>query len=220
MKDLDVHKYIEEQNSKEKEEIIQRVIDPLDLSDKKIPRKSKRKPIIFAIAAVVCLCLIIIIPIIVVNNNDKERYYSSDDCIYQKLDYTVKDYEQKNNIKLLYLDWYASSLETVTALYTDKKDGKFVYMEESLLNGEDNVGAELIITVKNIKLDIINNFIDLCDIVTTYNNIKINYHNNFPGQCFAYFTYNNYSYYLSLQSLGMSFDDEQYIIDIIKEMIK
>ncbi len=223
MKDMDLHKYIEEQGQKEKEELFQRVIEPLTFKDKK-PNEDKkpRKYLSYLIPTIACICLlIIIVPIMFVSASNREKYYTANDCEYQRLDYTAKEYSERNKLNLLYIDWYDYSVETYTYLFTDKKDkDKFVYLKESLVNTEKKVASKLYILERKVKVAELDEYDEMCKSSTYLNNIKIYYYNKFPSKSFAHFEYNKFHYYIELNSLQENFSDEQYIINFIKDLLE
>ncbi len=224
MKEEKIHNHIEEQKTEEKEALFSRLSSEIEFTPSK-PVRTNAKPKVLALAVsaavLICLC-IIIVPIIILNANKEPniRYYSSDYCVYQPLDCSLKEYGQENNVKLLYIDWYDLSDRT-TQLYIDKNDqSRIVYFEEILFNVEKDIIATLYITDIYTKMDFLDEYCEVCNESITFNEFTINFRNDFPRNSFAYFQYNKYSYYISLQSISESLNDEQLITNIVESMLQ
>ncbi len=224
MKEEKIHNHIEEQKTEEKEALFSRLSSEIEFTPSK-PVKTNVNPKVLALAVpaavLICLC-IIIVPIIILNSNKEPdiRYYTLDYCVYQPLDCSLKEYGQKNNVNLLYIDWYDLS-DCTTQLYVDKNDqSRVVYFEEILLNFEKEIVATLYITDIYTKMDFLDEFCEGCNESTTLNKLTVNYHNAIPRESYAYFQYNKYSYYISLQSMSESLNDEQLIINIVESMLQ
>ena len=94
--------------------------------------------------AVAVACLAIILPF-VLNRSDlpaitppdnpslsEERYYAAAACKKIELKYSLKEYSDRNNLSLLYVDWYDVA-DIKTSLYVNKEDSTdIIYYEEIL----------------------------------------------------------------------------------------
>ena len=222
MKDKDIHKYIEDQEPEEKAALFQRVMGNLDVANEPIRNKKKRRVFAYTFSAValVCLCLIIILPILLKDKEPDYRYRESDSCVYQLVDYNVKEYAQSNNLDMLYINWYDIAEEYTTLLYSDKDDlNEIIYIEEDLVNIEDEVIAILYIMDIYTEVDVIKTKFANLDLSYDYNGVNIFYINNYNIESFAYFQYNNYSYYIWLQNMSIEPYDEQLILNIAEGML-
>ncbi len=228
MKDRDIHKFIEEQDSKRKVALYKKSIGAI--IEAEANEKPKRKKINYrfliygasSIALILCICFIIILPIMFSDNAEDPitRYSSADDYVNELSDYTIKEYAQKNGKELLYIDWYDIAEDRQTTIYKDKNDlAKVVFIEEDLVNLDAEILAILYVTDIYTEVDFLQSKFGGLFNNIEYNGVVINYHNNLSHESFSCFRYNGYCYYIWLQNLSSNGYDKQLIVDIVKEML-
>ncbi len=217
------HKFIEEQNTEEKEELYERLKQRLNLPE--APAKENKntgfiqffkKPyriIACASAALVVLCLAIFIPLALKGGElAEERYCYEKDCVKTDIA-SIKDYAEENDLPLLYLEWYEKGQLIYSNLFSDNTE-KFVYIKEKISNDETGDLVILYITDKNTKVDVFEKFWNICDIEYTFNSNLI-YWKAQSSESLAYFENGNYRYFIELVR-PMS---EEAILDIVREML-
>lgn len=217
------HKFIEEQNTEEKEELYERLKQRLNLPEAPVKENKKtgfvrffKKPyriIACASAALVVFCLAIFIPLALKGGElAKERYCHEKDCV--KMDIvSIKDYAKENDLPLLYLEWYEKGQLIYSSLFLDNTE-KFVYIKEKISNDETGDLVYLSITDKNTKVDVFEKFWESCVKESNIDNNKIMW--NFQNSSgLAFFEYEGYRYYVELYRPV----SEEAILDIVREML-
>lgn len=222
-----VHKQIEAKNPKRKAALNNRIKKELNISDDDDnsgkTEISVKKPFyktyrFFAgiSTAFVAVCLVIVLPIVLNNNKlPSERYCNANDCYEIRIDYTLNEYGERNNVPYLYVDWYEIADDVQTKLYVNKENqDELIYVRETLVNGETGSVAVLSITDLYTKVDILDSFWDECDNTNNINGINIHWHSrNLKSK--AYFEYGNYRYFVEL-SYPL---EEDSILELIEGMI-
>lgn len=222
-----IHKLIESKNPKRKAVLDNRIKNELNITDDKTntdkTETSFKKPFyktyrFFAgiSTAVVAACLAIVLPI--VGNNTQipeERYCNASDCIEIPIEYSVKEYSEKNNLSYLYIDWYNIADEVQTKLFVNaEKPDDLIYAQEILVNGETGSFVVLSITDLYTKVDILEAFWNDCTVAVVIKGTNI-YWNSFNFVNKAYFEYGNYRYFIELT---YSLSDD-YIFELIEGML-
>lgn len=221
------HKLIEAKNPERKAALDNRIKNQLNITDETDNGKTEiplRKPFyktyrFFAgiSAALAAVCLAIILPVILNKGSQipAERYCYANDCFEIKIDYTLKEYAQRNNVPYLYLDWYDIADELQTMLYVSADDhNDLIYVKETLVNGDTGCTVILSITDLYTNVDILDYFRDEWDNTNKINGINIywNYQNIASK---GYFEYGNYRYFIEL-TYPLKEDS---ILEIIESML-
>ncbi|MCH5148782.1 MAG: hypothetical protein J1G05_05415 [Clostridiales bacterium] len=221
------HKLIEAKNPERKTALDNRIKNQLNISDETNNGKtavSFRKPFyktyrFFAgiSTALAAVCLAIILPVILNNGTQTpvERYCYANDCLEIRIDYTLKEYAERNNVSYLYIDWYDIADELQTILYVSADDhNDLIYMREALVNGDTGCNVILSITDLYTNVDILNSIRAECNNINNINGISIHWnYQNIVSK--GYFVYGNYRYYIEL--VYPLTDDS--ILEIIESML-
>ena len=189
-------------------------------------------------AAVAVACLAIILPFTLNRGNGLQATPSSSDdseerlvaaaaCKEIKLDYSLKEYSDRNDLSLFYIDRYDIA-DIITSLYVDEKDQTdIVYYEEILIHKGTGSIAELYITDLRTRVDKIQDYKRGCTHLYKAYIVKATYVNVLWGtdtftsggrtHTFykAYFNYGNYQYVVALRYPV----DENEIFDLIDSMV-
>ena len=171
-------------------------------------------------AAVAVACLAIILPFTLKGGSGpqtattnpsatpEDRFCKAAACKEIKLNQTLKDYSELNNLSLLYVDWYDKA-EVRTSLHVDKEDQTdIVFYEEIMMHKSRGSIVELYITDWHTKVDKVEDYKKRCKYVyvTTLPSLKIavrwgcvKTENGEHYECTASFIYVNYIYTLVLR---------------------
>lgn len=205
------HKLIEENNSEQKQAAYEGLKAELNISDAPAPaekpaskwRNFIKKPyrlIACLSAALAAVCLAIVLPITLNNTVQPPavRYRSSEDCLEILIDYSLKEYGEINGIPYLYIDWYDFADEVQTKLYVSEDDSNdLIYAREMLVNGETGSIVILYTTDLYTRVDILDDYLDICTIESIVREVKVFwYYNNRKNS--AYFEYGDYRYFIEL----------------------
>ena len=222
-----VHKTLEAKNPKRKAALDNRIKKELNISDDSSSEKTEipfKKPFyktyrFFAgiSTALVAVCLAIVLPMTLNKGEDGPtiHYRNAEDCLESQIEYSLKEYSERNNVSYLYIDWYNIAEEIQTKLYfsMDNPDD-LIYIQEMLVNGETGSIVFLSITDKYTRLDILEAFEDVCITENVVEGIIVK-SGSFGKVDKAYFEYGNYRYFIEL-SYPLSDD---YILEVIEGMI-
>ena len=218
MKEKDVHRLIEEQNTEKKAAMYAEFQSKHNLTAEKTVTKKKKHGLVVscAVAALVAVCLIIAIPIMLKNNERSSmRYCSISDCIPKDIDCTVKDYAADKGLPLLYIDWYDKAETIITRLLVNKDDeDDIIYIHELIQDGETGDIVDLAIVEQNIIVDSLAFYDEACTRTTTISNISVDwYYRNRVSA--AIFKFNGYKYYIVLDEPM----EEEAVLQIVEEML-
>lgn len=223
----DIHQIIEEKNPEGKAALREKVKERLNLTveteqTQEKPARSlfKKRYRIFASvsAALAVACLAIVLPIVL--NRDSgtgptERYCHAADCVKTEVDYSVKEYSERNNLSLLYIDWYDVADELETLLYVNiDNDSDVVYIQERIVNSETGSMVILYITDLYTKVDIFEDMGVICDNIDTIDNITVHWIFQ-KSKGMAYFEYSNRKYFIDLR-YPMAEDS---VLELVESMI-
>ena len=223
-----VHKLIETKNPKRKAALDNRIKKELNISDDEDnsgkPEISFKKPFyktyrFFAgiSTALVAVCLAIVLPIVL--NKEEEvpsiHYRNADECVEIRIDYSIKEYAERNNESYLYIDWYDLAEDMQTKLYVSEDNpDELIYIQEMIANEETGSVAVLYITDLYTRIDVLDSFWDDCTSKSEVSKIKVNWWSN-DIISKGYFEYGNYRYFIEL-TYPLSGD---YILELIEEML-
>ncbi|MCH5147432.1 MAG: hypothetical protein J1F61_05475 [Clostridiales bacterium] len=225
MNKKNIHKLIEEKNPEGKAALRKKVMERVNLPteaeqiQKKPTFSYKRFYRIFAgvSAAVAAVCLAIVLPIVL--NRDtalpSERYCHAADCVETPIDYSIKEYSERNNLSLLYVDWYNIADELETLLFVNINDDKdVVYLQETIVNGEIGSIVILYITDLYTQVDVFEDMEKACENVEYISSVKVSwkYKNNKGTACFEYL---NRRYSIELR-YPMAEDS---VLDLVESML-
>lgn len=199
MSQNDIHQIIEKENLEGKEAMRKKVKERLNLPADTEQEHSKPARFIFkkryrifasVSAALAIVCIAIVLPIVL--NRDTgpiERYCHAADCVETVADYTVKDYSERNNLSLLYIDWYNIADDIQTKLYVNAgNENDVIYLQERIINGETGSVVVLYISDVYTQVDILEDKENACENVEFISSIKVSWgYRNFIGlACFEY----------------------------------
>lgn len=163
MKDIDVHRLIEQQEPEAKERMWQRIKAELNLPDAPQPAPVSVKPkqwkkwTAIAAALVCVITLSIVLPLTL--GGEKIRYCDYQQYTTENLEQNLGDYFLSNNKKLLYVDWYDFAEETQTIYgHINGNKNDVVFYSETILNGETGELLTLYVTDNKTRVDILENF--------------------------------------------------------------
>lgn len=225
MSQNDIHQIIEKNNLEGKEAMRKKVKERLNLpadteQEHSKPARSlfKKRYRIFASvsAALAVVCIAIVLPIVL--NRDTgpiERYCHAADCVETVADYTVKDYSERNNLSLLYIDWYDIADEIQTKFFVNANNSSdIIYFQEMLVHGETGSIVTLYITDLYTQVDILEDKENACENVEYISSIKVcwEYRN---VKCSAYFEYLGRRYVIELR-YPMAEDS---VLELVESMI-
>lgn len=223
-----VHKQIEAKNPKRKAALDERIKNELNLSDDDDnsgkTEISVKKPFyktyrFFAgvSAALVVVCLAIVLPIALHQGEEVPsiHYRNADECVEMRIDYSIKEYGERNKVPYLYIDWYDLADDIQTKLYVSEDNpDDLIYLQEIIVNGETGSVVVLYITDLYTRVDILDIFWDDCDTKVAVNGVNV-YWNTRISSSIGYFEYGNYRYFIEL-TYPLSDD---YILELIEEML-
>lgn len=209
MRKKDFHQIIEEMNPEGKEALRKKVDERLSFTtaieqpqSKSVVSSFKKSYRIIASvsATLVVVCFAIILPILLNRDTSPtERYCYATECVETPVEYSIKEYSERNNLSLLYIDWYDVADELETLLYINiNDDNDVIYIQETIVNGETGSMAILYITDLYTKVDIFEEMGAICDNIDTIKNTAVNwiFQNN---KAMAHFEYSNYKYFIELR---------------------
>ena len=219
MKDIDVHRLIEQQEPEAKERMWQRIKAELNLPDAPQPAPVVAKPkqwkkwTAIAAALVCVITLSIVLPLTL--GGEKVRFCDSKQYTTESLEQNLGDYFSSNNKNLLYVDWYGSAEEIKTRYgHINGNANDVVFYSEMILNGETGESLTLYITDNRTQVDILENY---C--TDNYDTIRVQ---NVSVKCKkdrliskAMFEYNKNIYYLEID-VGNA---QERLTEIIENML-
>lgn len=218
MKDIDVHRLIEQQEPEAKERMWQRIKAELNLPDAPQPAPVVAKPkqwkkwTAIAAALVCVITLSIVLPLTL--GGEKVRFYDSKQYTTESLEQNLGDYFSSNNKKLLYVDWYGSAEEIKTRYgHINGNANDVVFYSETIINGETGETLTVYITDNKTRVDILDNYyVDTQEF--NVNNISVQYKSNRLISR-AMFEYNSNNYYLEIDIE----DAQERLTEIIENML-
>lgn len=221
------HQLIEAKNPERKAALDNRIKNQLNITDETDNGKTEiplRKPFyktyrFFAgiSAALAAACLAIILPVILNNGTQTpvERYCYANECFEIKIDYSLKQYGERNNANYLYIDWYDLTDDLQTKLYVSRDNpDDLIYIKEVLVNGETGSIVALYITDLYTMVDVLDAFWDDCDTKIIISGTSV-YWNTLNSSSRGYFEYGNYRYFIEL-TYPLKEDS---ILEIIESML-
>lgn len=225
MNKKNIHKLIEEKNPEGKAALRKKVMERVNLPEKseQIQKKPtfsyKRFYRIFAgvSAAVAAVCLAIVLPIVLNRGTavPTERYCHAADCIETPIDYSIKEYSERNNLSLLYVDWYDIADEIQTSLFVNANNANdVVYLQERIFNGETGSVVILYVTDLYTKVDVFEDIGSIYDSTETIDTIQVHWVYQM-NKGMAFFEYSNRRYYIELR-YPMAEDS---VLDLVESML-
>lgn len=209
MRNKNVHRYIEEQNSEAKENLRKMTEKKLGfalsqetISDsEKKTLKAQKWVAIFATAACV-ICLLIALPFILRNFrelDDKTRYCKEEDYTWIWSDCNIKEYNQKHGENLLYIDLYEYTAEVQTQLYVSKSDvNDIIFFYEQLFLEDTYDEINLYITDNRTTVDILVGIEESCKNTDYVNDVLVQWMCEIDSGAIV-FEYKGYKYFVTLE---------------------
>lgn len=204
------------------EELKRRYPQYVRQSDSKQPRAAKRRVAVFSALAAVAVCAAIIVPCAVLlpnrsNNggNDNYRYCTQDEYSKNRVEYTILEYRENNNLNFLYFDWYEFCEDRNTFCYTSKSDNEVLGLEEQVFLPELDKTVQLSITKANIYLSAFAITIDNCKTHQIIQNHTISW--NIDSQdAFCIFEDGGYRYFIQI----LQEQDENMLFDLVDKLLE
>lgn len=156
----------------------------------------------------------------------EDRYVEAVACKEIKLDYSLKEYSERNDLQLLYVNWYDVA-EVVTSLNVNKEDQTdIVFYHEIMMHKYTGSIVELYITDMHTSVDVIRNYHNLYrgEYFSKPSNVKVvwGYDTVENGEHYTYvasFTYDSYHYTLVLR-YPMDENDIFELVDLVVPVVK
>lgn len=222
MKERNLHKIIEEQNTEEKK-VVWQDIEPNICQKKSSNSFFVRYKRLFVALASCFVCIAVILPVTLryIKNDqpgsggdDDPRYCTSDEYKIETVDQTLKQYALEFNKTFLFLDWYENSIVCEIKHIKDIVTSEILCWNERIINGNTGDEVTLSITSKNIIMDFIDEKVKFLDKEYFIDDVTLKW--AFATfEAYAYFEYEEYCYYLYFY-YPMS---EQTIFDVVEEML-
>lgn len=220
MKDIDVHKLIEQQEPEAKERMWQRIKAELNLPDAPQPAPVSAKPkqwkkwTAIAAALVCVITLSIVLPLTL--GGEKVRYCTSTQYVVKDLGKSLKDYSAAHDNNLLYVNWYDVAEDRTTEYgHITENENDIVFFKEWIVNGETGEELTLSITDTKTRVDIFNRYYDgNGETQSSIDKTNIQWNINYVSTL-ALFQYNKNIYYLEL-NVG---DAQERLTEIIEGML-
>lgn len=221
MKDIDVHRLIEQQEPEAKERMWQRIKAELNLPDAPQPAPVVAKPKMWKkwtaiAAALVCvITLSIVLPLTL--GGEKVRYCTSTQYVVKDLGQSIKEYSAAHNNNLLYVDWYDVAEDSTTEYaHITNNENDIVFFKEWFINGETGEELTLSCTDDRTKVDIFDGYYENSNetINTDSKGIRIKLQVLFSSTK-ATFQHNKHIYYLEL-NVGNA---QERLTEIIENML-
>lgn len=222
MREKDVHKLIEQQESEAKqrmyEKIRQRVNLPQPATPQQKPRRVKIKwAVLSSVLACVIIALAVVLPITLRNNDsDGPRFCDSTQYVEEKSEQTLKQYAAENGVSILYVDWYdvAESVQTKIAYNVNDRED-IIFLNESIIDGETGYKSILFITDNSTSVDILRKY-ETCNEKLSVGGAAVEWtSNSLLNFTYIKFAYKNFTYYIELDVAY----DEQQIVDFVADML-
>lgn len=140
------------------------------------------------------------------------RYCGVKDCEMVSSEFTLKEYAENYQIKLLYLDWYEKTEDYNNSLYKLKENGDIVCFQEDFVDGEGNY-ISISVTDNKTEIDSLIWYTAETGNEIILNNISV-YSQYSTNTTLANFEYQGYRYYLFLE-----FEDIEYLLSIVEQML-
>ena len=226
MKKRNVHRYIEEQSFEAKENLRKKTEEKLGFSlsqetEYSFEKKAKKTQKFFAVfATTACIvCLLIALPFIFRDDTElgKEmRYCKEEDYTWIWSDCNIKDYNQRYEKNLLYINLYERASEVTTQIYVSKNDEKDIIFFYEMLFLEDTYDEiDLYITDNRTTVDILVGIEDSCKKSNYINEVLVRWMcADDSGK--IVFEYKGYKYFITLEFLV----EENDIMELVGYMLK
>ena len=215
MTDKEIYQQIEEY-SEEAKASYEKIHEQVEASIVKHAQAKKRRKKLFvsilSVATVLIVTLAIVLPI-VLQPQDEEiiRYSDENTLLYDELDNNLKEYYARNNLSLLYLDWYEYAEELYTTRYYEEgKESITVYLRETMTDGNTGYHIEISVMKRNIVVDNLETKVEEYQF-TNIRNVQISYVIT-KTLAIAKFEYQGYKYYLEIK--------DSVTLDFLTETIK
>lgn len=224
MKERELHELIEQQDPEHKQELLEKiklriatevVPEQAESVPAPAPRRKNRLTVIFASVLAACLlCLAVVLPITLTQQHGN-RYCVAGDYAEEVLTYNVKEYANRTNKALLYVDMYDTVDEVLTSLnYNVNDHNDMIYIHEMLMNGTTGELITLIITDNRTRVDVLAVW-DSCNTRTIINNVTVK--TSVSVQAYrATFEYNGYRYYIQIDNVT----DSSRITQVVEQMLE
>ena len=217
MTEEEIYQQIEEY-SEESNALYERIHEQVETSIvKHAQTKKKRKKFfvgIMSVAMVLVVTLAIVLPIVLRPQEEEVRYNDLTELTLDNLDCNLKEYYKRNNLSLLFLDWYEYAEDLTTERYYEKgKENDTVYLRETFTDGNTGYLIQLSVVKRNIVVEILDNPFEEPQ-TTSISGTEVTYILN-RNWSLAKFEYNGYKYYLEIR-------DEvplEFLVETIESML-
>lgn len=223
MKERELHELIEQQDPERKQELLEKI--KLRIATEVIPEQAENVPVptprrknnftvIFASILTACLlCLAIVLPVTLTRQT--ERYCAEGDYAEEVLTYNIKEYANRTNKALLYVDLYDTADEVVTTLnYNVKNHDDMIFISEILINGITGEFLSVTITDNRTRVDVLERWSN-CNTNMVVDNTTVM--TSVSSQsALAKFEFNGYRYYIQIDNAT----DSSRITQVVEQMLE
>jgi len=225
MRERDVHDLIEQQDPEHKQELLDKIkvriaeenIFPQtqqNTEHKPVAAKKKNKlTLVIASVVTACLlCLAIVLPVTLTET--KDRYCVDGDYVGEIVSYNIKEYSEKNNKNMLYLDLYDSVDTILTEFYYNVKDrNDMIFISEEMENGTTGELIKVIITDNKTRVDVLNKW-NNCEKKSVICGVSVQ---TVKTEIFmlAAFEYNGFRYYLQVDNAA----NQNRVAELVEQML-
>ena len=218
MTDKEIYQQIAEY-SEAADAIYERIHEQVETSIVRHAQAKKRRKKLFGtlsvtVAVILVVVLAIVLPIIIQPQDEEIRYSDFNVLLPDKLDCNLKEYYERNNLSLLYLDWYEYAEDLSTARYYEEgKESDTVYLYETFTDGYWGYLVKLTVMKRNIVVEYLDEKFEDYETANINNDIQISYVIQ-RNLSYAKFEYQGYKYYLELND-GVELD---FLVETIESM--
>lgn len=201
MREKDVHKLIEQQDSELKQRILSNVksqvdVQPVVVNNKPVAKRIAWKWAAACFALVCVITLSVVLPLTLKDDGGGVRFCNYEQYITENLGQTVKEYSDSQNKSLLYVDWYDVAEDVNTIYGYNKKDkSDIIYITETIVNGETGEIVSLSVTDNKTQVDIFEQYLTKENVINV-KDITVNYRVYNHIYLLSMFDYQNHTYYL------------------------
>lgn len=218
-----LNKIIQEQDSENRELILQRLHQAhpeLDAEPQKKKGAFSWQRLVLAACACCLLICAVVIPSVYFTKGGKvtepiERYCSLSEYEAKEFDSNIKQYCQSANKSILYFDWYDKAYSCMTMHYVELATNETLGVYETIAIEEPEYTVSIKAVEKNIRLEGLNDEISMCSFEYKVNNVALKW-TNINDNVTSTFEYGDYRYIVTL----FYEQDENKLFDLIAELLE
>lgn len=218
-----LNKIIQEQDSENRELILQRLHQAhpeLDAEPQKKKSAFSWQRLVLAACACCLLICAVVIPSVYFTKGGKvtepiERYCSLSEYEAKEFDSNIKQYCQTANKNILYFDWYDKAYYRTTRYYIELATNETLGVYETISIEEPEYTISIKAVEKSIILEGVTDEITLCTNVSTVSNLAVKWTKK-SDTIISTFEYGDYRYIVTL----FYEQDENKLFDLIAELLE